>query len=143
MSLKKSKKSKNLSWYKDRAWKSRSKKIRLKHADHAGNVECYTCGVVKHWKEIQAGHAIDGRHGAVLFDEEIIRPQCVACNVMKHGNHPVFTTKLIEENGFEWWQEKLANSHQVRKWTREELTEMHEADNLEIELLECMADALG
>lgn len=35
---------------------------------------------------MQAGHFIPGRHNAVLFDERNVHPQCVGCNVFKHGN---------------------------------------------------------
>jgi len=79
-----------------------------------------------HWKESQAGHAIGGRHGAVLLDISIIKNQCVGCNVFGRGNYPVFTTKLIEEKGMDWWKKKLEQSRQVRKWSRVELEEFIE-----------------
>lgn len=84
---------------------------------------------------MQAGHAIGGRTGAVLLDEEIIRPQCYRCNVALRGNYPVFVTKLIREKArympvpeehklteaMAWWEVKLQASHQIRKWTCSEL----------------------
>jgi hypothetical protein len=72
---------------------------------------------------MQAGHAIGGRTGMVLLDEDIIRPQCYRCNVALRGNYPVFVTKLVRENGLDWWEHKLSESRQVRKWTRTELEE--------------------
>lgn len=73
------------------------------------------------YSEAQASHAIGGRHNAVLFDEEIIRPCCVGCNVFLRGNYQVFITKLIEENGFAWWQAKLAASKMTIKYSRADL----------------------
>ena len=109
---------------KTKLWKLFSEYVRRKYADAQGYAQCYTSGVKVHWKELQCGHAIGGRHNAVLFDEEICRPQTVAENVFLRGNYPVFTTKLIKENGMEWWEKKLEGSRQVRKYTHQELEEM-------------------
>ena len=116
-----SKKKKSLRTLKARCWKLFSEYVRRKYADSGGRARCYTSGVVAHWKDLQCGHAIGGRHNAVLFDEEICRPQSVGENVFKRGNYPVFVTKLIEENGFEWWQKKLEESRRVVKYTRDDL----------------------
>lgn len=102
------------------AWQLLSKIVRLTYADN-GYVNCFTCSSGGLVNEMQAGHAIGGRHNAVLLDEEILRPQCVGCNIFKRGNYQVFITKLIEENGFEWWQQKLENSRKLVYFTRGEL----------------------
>lgn len=98
-----------------------SQVIRTESVTKDGYCECYTCGVMMEYKQAQAGHAIGGRHNAVLFDEEIIRLQCMACNIFKRGNYQVFITKLIEENGFAWWQAKLAASKLTIKYNRADL----------------------
>lgn len=84
---------------------------------------CYTCGAAKRWQEMQAGHAIPGRTGAVLLDEEIIRPQDEKCNIWGRGMYHIFSTKLIKENGMDWWEKKLQDSRQVKKWSRSDLEE--------------------
>ena len=117
-------KKKSLKSLKAKCWKVFSEFVRRKHADAEGFAYCYTSGVRVHWKELQCGHAIGGRHNAVLFDEEICRPQTLAENVFKRGNYPVFTTNLIKEKGMQWWENKLEKSHQVRKYTTSELEEM-------------------
>ena len=48
------------------------------------------------WKESQAGHGISGRGNYILFMEEVVRPQCPACNVLKGGYYEVFVPKLID-----------------------------------------------
>ena len=104
------------------AWDLLSKIVRLTYSD--GNTcTCYTCGKLMFWKEAQAGHAIPGRTGAVLLMEEIIRPQCCGCNIFGRGQHHIFTTKLIDENGMDWWKRKLVESKKIRKWDRVELEE--------------------
>lgn len=113
-------KAKSLSSLKKKAWDLLSKCIRGE-ACFAGYCPCYTCDKVMEFKDAQAGHAIGGRHNSVLFDEEIIRPQCMACNIFKRGNYQIFITKLIEENGFDWWLTKLEQSRQTIKYDRLDL----------------------
>ena len=116
------KKTPTLKALKNKAWKLCSEYVRRKDADAGGFVGCYTCGAPLHWKlEAQAGHAIGGRNNAVLLDVDILRPQCVACNVFRRGNYPIFTAKLIRENGLEWFEQKLIKARQAVKYTRSDL----------------------
>lgn len=70
---------------KEKAWKAFSEWIRRKDAVNDYN-RCVTCGDVKHWKELQAGHFVDGRNNSVLFNEDLVFPQCYHCNVGLRGN---------------------------------------------------------
>ena len=122
---------------KKKAWKLLSELVRRSNHSY-GLVNCYTCGVRIHWKDSQAGHAIPGRTGSTLLDEEIIRPQCFACNIPNHGRYEIFTTKLIREKAIDvvrecgnplrgpaqalaWWEGKLSASRKVVKWDRTSL----------------------
>lgn len=129
----KKKKPKSISTLKAKAWKLFSLYVRQKSADFRGAAKCYTCNNADHWKYMQAGHGIGGRHGAVLFDESIVRTQCAQCNIFKHGNYPVFVTKLIRENGLDWWEQKLAESRQIRKYTRGDYEALIESLQIQIE----------
>ena len=115
---KKRKSKDTLSSIKKKAWKYASLVVRQGSSDHRGICTCFTCGRQGEWVEMQAGHAIGGRHNAVLLDFEILRVQCVSCNIFKRGNYQIFVTKLIEENGLEWWKEKLEESRQIVKRDR-------------------------
>lgn len=117
------KKKPTLKAMKSRAWKLFSEFVRRKHSDEGGTGRCYTCGELAHWKELQCGHAIGGRHNAVLLDEEICRPQCIRCNVFMRGQYPIFTSKLIRENGLEWFESKLISARAVVKINRAEYEE--------------------
>jgi len=103
---------------KARAWKLFSEWIRRKDADQGGTVSCYTCGKLMFWKEAHAGHAIPGRHNAVLLDPEIVRPQCPRDNLFLGGRYEIFATKLIKEKGMEWWEAKLEGARAIVKLTR-------------------------
>jgi hypothetical protein len=128
-------KKKSVSALKKAAWKVFSEYVRRKYADSDGYAHCFTSGVRAHWKELQCGHAIGGRHNAVLFDEDICRPQSVRDNVFLRGNYPVFTTKLIKENGMEWWEAKLSGARQVVKFTRADLEDLIACYRAKLEML--------
>ena len=118
-------KHKTLSQLKKTAWNLLSLIIRKSSADEGGTVSCYTCGKLMHWEKdgAQAGHSIPGRTGTTLLDQEVIRVQCTSCNIFHRGNYHIFATKLIKENGMDWWENKLIESKKVRKWSRVELEE--------------------
>lgn len=122
------KKKPTLKSLKAKAWKLCSQWVRRKDADEGGFVSCYTCGAPIHAVlEAKAGHAIPGRHGSVLLDVDILRPQCVRCNVFMRGRYEVFAAKLIRENGIEWFERKLEGARQVVKMTRSDYEEAIES----------------
>lgn len=92
---------------KAKLWKLTSEYVRRKDASYQGFVACYTCDTLKHWKEMNAGHAIGGHGNAVMFDLEVIRPQCVRCNMPPGcGMYYEFGTRLNQENGEGWYERK-------------------------------------
>lgn len=111
---------------KAKCWKVFSEWIRRKDADAGGTNYCFTCGQPKFWKELQAGHFIGGRTNAVLFNEDIVNPQCLMCNVFLHGNYGKYTLKMIDLHGREKVEEFLALKHKTVKYTRSDLEEMIE-----------------
>lgn len=111
---------------KAKLWKLFSEYIRKRGADTGGTNDCYTCGKLAHWKELHAGHALPGRHNAVLFDEDIVFAQCPVCNIWKGGMYHIFATKLIEEKGMEWWKVKLEGARRIVKYTRADIEQMIE-----------------
>lgn len=116
-----------LSALKKKAWTLLSELVRRQDADEGGTTQCFTCEKWIHWKyEAQAGHAIGGRRNAVLFDLEIIRPQCFACNAKHIGNGmpQVFIPKLIRERGIEWWEQKARGARLAVKLSRSDLEEL-------------------
>ena len=58
------------------------KYVRLKEAvENGGYCTCVSCGVVKHWKEMDGGHYVSRNHQATKVMEENIHPQCKGCNL--------------------------------------------------------------
>ena len=96
--------------------------IRLSHADHAGNIICFTCGASKNWKyQTDAGHyQVRGKY-STRWSEENVKPQCKRCNGFLEGEQKKFGEALDALYG-----EGAANriefeSNQMRKFTNEEL----------------------
>ena len=95
---------------KDIAWKWFSLYIRLRDSlETTGSdtqCRCVTCCNVVPYDQLDAGHAIPGRHNAVLFDESIVYAQCRKCNQQGDGEKVAFRNFLVSKHGEEWMQMK-------------------------------------
>lgn len=111
---------------KDKVWKVFSLYIRLKDADPLGYNYCYTCNKKFYYKDLQAGHGLSGRGNSILFDIDLVKPQCPRCNLFLGGNYDAFHTKLIKEHGLKWFENKLKLKKQNKQFTAEELNKLYE-----------------
>lgn len=102
-------------------WKHFSLYTRLKYADEFGNVVCYTCGIKKHYKEMQAGHFVKRSYKALKFSEKNVRVQCPRCNMFLDGNQDEFAVRLEQEFGQGILQELHKLKWQEKRFTRSEL----------------------
>lgn len=94
--------------------------IRSKDADHAGMVDCYTCGVSKDWKyEIDAGHFQSRGKYATRWNEDNVKPQCKRCNGFRGGEQYQFALRL----GTDLADELVLLSNQPARFTNDELLE--------------------
>ena len=60
---------------------------------------CITCAKRYHFKMLQAGHFVGGRHSGNLFSEKGTHAQCYNCNINLKGNTLVYRRKIIELYG--------------------------------------------
>lgn len=102
---------------KKKAWDAFSLWVRMSNADVNGNARCVTCNAIKHYKQMQAGHFIPGRSGAVLFSIEGTQVQCAMCNVYKHGDWANYFEYMRKMYGMEVIDELLRKSHESIKYT--------------------------
>lgn len=109
---------------KKKAWAIFSKYIRLKGSDNGYN-KCCTCGVVKHWKELQAGHFIPGRSNSILFVEDNVHPQCRRCNY-NEGNGPEYFAFMETVYGRERIDELRSLRHKKVKFTAFDYKAIHD-----------------
>lgn len=113
---------------KKKLWKLTSEYVRRKNADSNGYVSCVTCGLTKHYKEIQAGHFIPKAQGlSIYFDLRNIHPQCYRCNINLGGNGPEYYTFMLREYGTEVIDELRKLSKTTIKISKGEYEERIEA----------------
>ncbi len=109
---------------KKEAWRLCSLYIRQKYANKSGVVGCVTCPTVGLVKDLQAGHFVPGRGNSVLFEENNIHPQCVACNVYKHGNLIPYYRFMIKKYGEKEVDRLVRLKDSARKLTNKDLEEL-------------------
>ena len=97
-----------------------SKYIRISSADKSGYCTCVTCGVVKHWKEIQAGHFMSRKHYSTRWDERNVKSQCIGCNMFKQGEQYKYSLFLGKDEA----EVLYLKSKETVKFTNYELEEM-------------------
>ena len=73
--------------------------IRLREATDTGLCQCFTCGKVDHYKNMQNGHFQSRRFLPTRFDEENCQVQCPACNVFRYGEQYKFGLALDGKYG--------------------------------------------
>lgn len=112
---------KTLSSLKKKLWKLFSEYVRRSASDEGGTLRCYTCGKLLFWKEAHAGHFVPGRKNAVLFNEDVVRPQCPRCNIFEGGAYHRYTLNMVRDLGKDRVEELLALKHKVLKYTRSDL----------------------
>lgn len=98
--------------------------IRQSSADEYGNCECVSCGVVKPWKEMQAGHYVSRGEKNTRFDEENVHVQCAGCNIFRKGNYPKYTEFMLKKYGADKLQEIIKRGDTIKQFKPPELKEL-------------------
>lgn len=125
----------SLSKLKNKAWGIFSRYIRTKYASPNGDVICYTCGKLGTVKTMQAGHGIAGRNNAILFEEKVVRPQCLGCNFFGGGKYAIFMAKLIEEYGAEEFSQLVMMSTMTVQRKKQDYIDIYEKYKKKLEIL--------
>ena len=98
--------------------------VRLRLADAQGNVRCVSCGVLKHWKQMQAGHFQKRHYLATRWHPENVNPQCPGCNVFKGGNYAAYAAWGVDRYGMDWPARMVSLSQETVKYSRDDLRVM-------------------
>jgi 5-methylcytosine-specific restriction endonuclease McrA len=59
--------------------------IRERDSSEYGIGKCVTCGLTKHWREMDAGHYVPRQDLATRWDEKNVHIQCKKCNGFRGG----------------------------------------------------------
>lgn len=111
-----------------------SQYIRLKYANPKWFVQCFTCGDIHHWKEIQNGHFVSRWNYKYRRDETNCFPQNIKCNIFLHWNYPTYTLKMIDMFGREKVEEMLSDK-QLVKISTPEIEDMIQMYKIKVEEL--------
>jgi len=128
-----------LSALKKDVWTIFSRYIRTKEClESTGSVmsgKCITCGNVYPFQKLQAGHLIDGRMNAILFEENGVHIQCHGCNMFKGGAKVEYITWMKNKYGETEIERLRALSHTTRVFTREHLLALQQSLLFQLESL--------
>jgi len=92
--------------------------IRLRNANFGGVTECFTCGKIDYYKNLQCGHFQSRRHNATRWDEYNCQVQCAACNVFRHGEQWKFGENLDAKYGKSTSHDLFVKSKTLLKMSR-------------------------
>lgn len=100
--------------------------IRLRDSDDNGFVRCCTCGIVRHWKQVDNGHFIKRQHNASRFSEVNCNAQCKGCNCFEQGANEKYAEFIKEKHGIDKYNLLLASKNKHHKFTQFEIDQIAE-----------------
>lgn len=130
-----SKQSKTL---KNKLWKLVSEYTRTRDTVEQGELRrgaCFTCGAIKDYRELDAGHFIPKTSKRFMYDERNIHAQCQKCNRFQSGNIHEYFIAMEEAYGREIVDELVESKGKIHKFSDQDLQDL-------IELYKQMLDNL-
>ena len=128
MTIKPPKKRPTVAKVKKKVWAVFSEYIRtrdcLRTTGCASFGLCITCGKRYHFKLLQAGHFVPGRHNANLFSEKGTHAQCYNCNINLRGNTLEYRRQIIKLYGEGADEEIERDAGVIKKFTVPELSDL-------------------
>lgn len=98
-----------------KAWDAFSLYIRLRDANKDGICSCFTCGLLRHFRQIDCGHGIPRQHNATKFDEQNNHAQCKGCNKFGQGEREKYGIAVDKKYGVGTWEKLQIKSKQSSK----------------------------
>jgi len=121
---------------KRKLWETFSLYIRLRDSDEKGYCRCISCGIVKPYKEMDAGHFIPKSRGmSIYYEEDNVHAQCRQCNTFLHGNLYSYGKTLELKIGMKRINEITKLSRTTKKFTIAEYQAMIDYYNDQIDFL--------
>lgn len=120
-------KKKSVAQLKKEADKWVSQAVRLRDSELVEGeyiAECITCGVKKHWKQMQCGHFVSRKVSTLRYDEINIHAQCVGCNMFKAGEQYAYAKAVDKLYGDGTADALFARRTETHKFTVEELEQI-------------------
>jgi len=108
----------------EKLWKVFSEFIRQRDADENGIATCFTCGLKRHWRDMDCGHGIPRQHKATKFDERNNHAQCKKCNGFEEGEQYRYALNVDKKYGKGTWDRLVVLSRTTCKRTQFEIDEL-------------------
>lgn len=106
-------------------WRWFSRFIRLRDAEpFTGMAACFTCGRLRHWKEMDCGHGIPRQHKATKYSEVNNHAQCKRCNAFEGGRMDEYSRQVDKRYGNGTWDKLLLAARQPCKRSRVDIEMM-------------------
>lgn len=103
-----------------------SKFIRLRDsaAFNHTHFKCISCGQIKPFEQMDAGHFMGRIHKATRWDEDNVHGECRACNRMSADHIVYYQRNLVQKIGQGRVDLLLAKARQSKKWSAWELEQL-------------------
>jgi hypothetical protein len=112
-----------------------SEYIRRRNANSLGMSECFTCGKIDHWKNLQCGHFQSRKHYATRWDEKNCQVQCAGCNVFRYGEQYKFGLYLDKKYANNMSEKLMNKAKKTVKFSNYDIQEIIDHYKLEISKL--------
>jgi len=101
---------------------------RIAAADDNGYSECWSCGTVEHYKDMDGGHFIPkGASSYWSLEVENVHPQCKGCNGfgMKFGiAAQQYTVRMVDMYGQDYVDGMFATKSNIKKMYKSDYVEL-------------------
>lgn len=98
--------------------------IRLRDAMPGGLTKCISCGHIKPFSSMDAGHYISRTHMATRFSEYNVHSECSYCNRFRADHLIDYRENLIRKIGQNMYDILLWQGKQTKKWSDFELQQL-------------------
>ncbi len=106
---------------KNRAWIAFSAYIRTRDCLLTTGTKtegkCFTCGALKPFELLDAGHFVAGRFNKFLLDERQVHAQCKYCNNALQGYGARYYTKMVDLFGESEVEKMLIENNILEKYS--------------------------
>ena len=96
---------------------------------------CVSCGHLKPYEELQAGHFITRRAKSILYHEKNVHAQCIWCNGRKKGAPLEYQDAIIKMYGLFTAQYLRAEKNSNRQWKKFEIEALIQEYTAKVEKL--------
>lgn len=108
----------------------RQRDAKAYHGEHPevdpNYVACCSCGDVKRWQDMDAGHFVSRKHNTTRYHPCNVHAQCRPCNRGNRGNITGYSLFMVEQYGTDGIKELDELSKQLKQFRKSELLELAE-----------------